>query len=260
MMHLPSFRPALAAFILCSGAALAMPSHADSQLLVEVALEDALSPVTGFDDNDTIEVVLHGKLPNSCYHLERAISERQADGAIRIRQFATVTDEGLCYDKSTLPPHLKMAPPFTTVLQIGRLPVGPQRFVFSLSKGLEGDRVISVEKAPGPGVDNLPYAPITSIQSRDYLNGAQDLVVTLNGILTSDCVEVDPSVRVLAQGDVYVLLPVIRTIPGACPTSTSEPRPFSLQVNLGRPANGHYLIYTRSMAGNALSKVVEVLR
>jgi hypothetical protein len=36
---------------------------------VELPLEAALAPISGYDDNDNIQVILHGALPNACYYV-----------------------------------------------------------------------------------------------------------------------------------------------------------------------------------------------
>src|SRR4051812_49114812 len=65
---------------------------------IEVPVEVALSPVKGFDDNDNIQVVLYGKLPNACYGLDEYQVEKVSgeENFYRIRQFAIKRTDGIC--------------------------------------------------------------------------------------------------------------------------------------------------------------------
>ena len=56
------------------------PPSLVKQAEVEIPLRGVYIPKNGFDDNDRVEAVLAGELPNPCYTLDRAYAEKTADG------------------------------------------------------------------------------------------------------------------------------------------------------------------------------------
>lgn len=231
------------------------------EVRVEVALESVLIPARGYDDNDVVEVVMHGVLPNSCYQIETSEVERLGENLIRLRQFALETNEGRCYDKGTLPPHMKMAVQFTTSARFGRLGKGEYSIEYTSAQNQRASRTFAVEAASTPRIDNQPYAPVTTVATRDFYLLDDVVKVKFSGVMTSDCLELDPDVKAERQGDVIVILPVVRPIAHDPAGQFCEKvyQPFEHTVTLGKLPAGHFLVHVRSMAGNAVNKVFEVL-
>ncbi len=254
---------ALTATILSAPSALAGPGAANrGDVRVEIPLQGAFAPSRGYDDNDMVEVVLHGNLPNSCYRLAESAFERGNGHALRVRQFAIMSNLGRCFDKDAMPAHLKMAVPFTTVVRVGRLELGSYQIAYDAGEGAPRTRAFGVAHASALTVDDLPYAPVSTIATREYWSALQEVQVSLSGTLTSDCVELAPIVPFERLGDVFVVLPLVRPVSPAPAAALCELayRPFQTTISLGRLAPGQYLIHVRSMAGNSVNKVIEVTR
>lgn len=227
--------------------------------VVEVSVEALLAPKRGYDDNDNIQVILHGSLPNSCYSLDKHTAEKnESTNTWTIRQFATRIRDGICAQDSTIPEHMLMTVPFTTEISLGQLPAGNYSFEFKLAGSDGGFRKIHIDEAATPTVDSLPYAAVSHALSADVLGANEEIVVTMNGVLNSTCTQLNDEVQIEKVGDVFVLLPTV-TVQHEL-MCVQALIPFQKTVNLGRVnQTGHYLVHIRSMSGKSVNRVVNVV-
>lgn len=225
---------------------------------VEVPAELAFSPSRGFDDNDNVQVVIHGMLPNMCYTLGRSEIQKESGSAYRIKQFAIKKEDGVCLQETTMPPHMQLAVPYTTEISLGQLSMGDYQFEFNSRQGSDKGISVNVASAKAPTVDSLPYASVSSVSVSDLVDSQQDTAVRLEGVLTSSCMVYSPTeTKVQKINDVYVVLPLVKIRTDVM--CTQSLRPFSAKINLGKLAEGHYLVHVRSMNGKAVNRVVESL-
>ena len=251
--------------ILMASAALLVSSSSQARMLsddadlVEVPADVALAPKEGFDDNDMIQVVLHGMLPNVCYQLDGNRVERLSDGkTIKIHQFARRTKDGVCADQSTLPEHMKMAVPYTTEVNLGQLKLGNYQFDYLGIDGEFKEGSLNVAGATSPTIDSFPYAAVTNAQSNEVVSSMDEVKVRINIVLNSSCVELDDNIRVTKLDDVWVVQPLLKVKEGIMCIQVL--RPIERNLNLGKTAPGHHLIHVRSMNGKAVNKMIEVTR
>jgi hypothetical protein len=230
---------------------------------VELKLTGVLSPTLGFDDNDQVQVVVHGMLPNACYTVgpTMVLWSKKKTNEATIRQFGVLQTEGICATRGEqLPPHMMMAIPYTKVITVGRLESGKYRFNYKAQKGsprgMMKSREIEIVQAQVPAVDSLPYAAVSTAFVPDVVFSGSDLEIKLSGVLNNNCTKLDENVKVEKQGDVIVLLPTVSLIEGV--VCAQALIPFEKKVNLGKQLEGYYLIHTRSMNGQAVNHVVDV--
>ncbi len=247
--------------ILAMAASVVAGSNARaSQAEVEVKVEEAFAPMRGFDDNDNVQVVIHGMLPNACYTLGRHELQRESGNSYRIRQFAIKREDGVCMQDGPMPPHMQLAIPFTTEVSIGQLQVGDYSFDYDKQGQNPGNNsiAVNVERSKAPTIDSLPYASVSSMSIPDVVDSRENTVVTVEGVLTSSCMELNPSqVKIQQIKDVYVVLPIVTIKTGVM--CAQQIKPFRMPLQLGKLAEGHYLIHVRSMNGKAVNRVVESL-
>src|SRR5262245_61713843 len=105
---------------LASNAAMADPTG----VVVEAPIKAVLAPPAGYDDNDNIQVVIHGYLPNNCYTLARTEVERKGENEFQVRAFAYKQTKGVCAEGASLPMHMNQIVPFTTDSVVGQLKAG----------------------------------------------------------------------------------------------------------------------------------------
>jgi len=236
---------------------LGFASDQDGQVRVEVSLEVLLTPATGFEEKNNIEVVLYGYLLNGCYTLADSSFEKLDDHTFRVHQFALRDTTGVCADEASMPEHMKMFVPFTQEVSFGRLSAGNYQFYYEKTGGGNRFRTMSVSKNISPSVDTLPYAAVSAISAKDVISSSDHVIVKLTGVLNSSCTSLNSAVPLMRENDVIVLLPQITVDPNVLCTQVLTP--FEKVVDLGLLTPGIYLLHTRSMNGRAVNQVINVV-
>jgi hypothetical protein len=246
--------------LMCFGSLSAVAETANAEgSRVELPVEALLIPATGFEEKNTIQAVLYGMLPNSCYTLSEYQTEKSADGhTLTVRQYAIRDNTGICSEEMTLPTYLNMRVPFTTEVSVGHLEAGAYRFAYNKAGSGRQVRDMVVSRNASPQVDSLPYAAVSTVQSTDVINGHDHLKVTISGVLNSSCTTLDETVRVLPEDDVTVLLPTIKVKRDVLCVQMLIP--FKKSLDLGSVTPGIHLIHVRSMNGKSVNHVVNVAR
>ena len=216
-------------------------ANAEDATLVEVQVARIFVP-SGFDDNDEIQVVLDGQLPDGCHKLAHTELRRsEGSNAIVAVQWARKFP-GQC-------PIVFVD--FSTVINIGRLAAG--EYAVS-SPGLD-PRTLAVEAAPSNGQDNFIYANLDSV----YVESGDGPIfrAELSGTMTNSCLKWGET-KVIDQGDVLIILPImIYEDNGQCHVISE---PFTKLVPLpDRLPDGRNLVHVRSMNGQSVNYVFEVV-
>ncbi len=226
---------------------------------VEIPVKALLMPYTGYEEKNSIQAVVFGALPNSCYTLGHYQTEQnELSHTIKVRQFAIKQTSGVCAEETTMGEHLKMLVPFTNEVYVGNLPAGDYQFVFNQAGGKQAFRMLNVAPNKAWTVDTLPYALVSNVSAPDVLNGKDELQVVVSGVLNSSCTQLNEKIQIESQEDVSVLMPTVSIKPGV--VCAQALIPFERRVNLGKATPGIHLIQSRSMNGRAVNKVVQVSR
>ncbi len=229
---------------------------AQGEKAVEVSVSKVFIPAEGYDDNDSVELVVDGYLPNACYKVDnQKIEKDEKTKTIRIYQYAIKETEGVCADETKLPEQLKQIVPFTLDVRVGQLPMGTYNILYNSNGDQLSQRGFKVSKALAPTVDSLPYANVTGVYMSEFVSAGTSASATIRGTLSSSCVHLD-EVKVVQQGDVFVVLPTIRVENKIC---LQFLRPFEKTVVLGAAPIGRYLTHIRSMNGKAVNHVFSVV-
>lgn len=238
------------------GMASASMSRAEIKI-VEVPIVAAMAPVDGYDDNDDVQVALYGQLPNGCYTLAETTIEPTPHG-FRIHQFAVKHLDAICFQSgSRIPPHLLALVPYQTDVSLGRLKPGTYDIETTDAREQINHRVIRVDEARSPRVDEVPYAAVTQVQAPDLVVEDEAIVITIFGLLGSSCTELNPVIDVDLIDDVYVVKPTVRSKRGVACLPMRPP--FMTKVTAGRAKAGYSLVHVRSLNGRALNHIVEAL-
>lgn len=233
-------------------------AQSDNLIEVEVPLETALTPETGFDNNDNVQVVVHGMLPNACYTIGESKLTHQDEGrVIEIHQFAWFRNDGLCAQIEDLPIHMKMRIPFTKTVDLKRMAAGRYQIKYFQRNHAPKERTLMIAEAPVPAVDSFDYAIITNVESKDFFSSKQKPQLLIRGMLNTTCVVLDEPLQIERQGDVTVILPKTHQIPNMACAEVLVP--FERVIDLEIAPVGHHLIHIRSMGGQSMNRVIEVL-
>lgn len=209
--------------------------------LVGVSVRELFVP-NGFDDNDEVEVVLDGELPNTCYKLaHNEVKYDEATGRYIVFQFAR-RYPGICIQTTV---------PFFTAARLGVVPAGDFK-VQTLGAALE---TLKVKEATSAGPDDYTYAPIDSARvERDEAHNKYFGII--QGRMTNTCMTID-EVKVFDSGKTIEVLPIIKMVDR--PDCAAIEMPFAWQVDLpASMAEGRHLMHVRSLNGKSQNMVFSV--
>lgn len=212
--------------------------------LVKIPADDLFAP-PGFDDNDNVQVVVHGQLINTCYKV--APPTVNVD---RAHHLITVSAQAYVYPGCWC---LQVLVPFTQTIDLGILPAGHYQVVeYNKAGTLIHQASLPVSVAITSNPDDALYAPVKNAKVDLGAPGSAKTLV-LGGTFSSDCMELQ-EVKVLHR-----LPNIIEVLPIAAYKTGSEckpsPQPFEARVTLPETVPGDTLIYVRSLNGQALSIV-----
>lgn len=230
----------LGAVVLVSAAST--PALADDAL-VSVGAERLFIP-SGFDDNDSAQVVADGILSSGCYKLAKGEFDVDYDAhRISLRVMARVSD-GPC---------IQVVVPFTYVFELGVLPKG------EYDVSVEGTDVVgklSVAESANAGPDDEMYAAIDNAYVME-LPSLGKRQIMLEGVYTNTCMRwVRTEVKHVAR-DVLEVLPIVKI--EAADGCQDLRFPFKgIAVEVPTLERGRYLLHVRAMNGTAVNRVFEI--
>ena len=235
-------------------------AKAKSQI-VELPIARIFVPARGFDDNDSVEAVVDGELPNACYLLEKqSIKVDESSKVITVRQFAIRLGSGTCKEGSEPnSPEFITPIPFTETISLGKLDSGDYKIAYYPKPELQSLKAFLVGSSPVPNLDSLPYAMVTEVSVSDVVTLSKPIQVEIRGILNNSCYHLNEKIGIETIDNVTVVLPTV-TIDrqAACLMFT---RPFTAGVTLPPIlSEGRYLVHVRSMNGKSLNRVYTVER
>ena len=224
---------------------------ADGPSQVEVPIRRVIFPVRGYDDNDNVQIVVEGDLPDPCYILGHQILTKDATGAFSVHQFAWRKQGDLCDTGDLLGES-----PFSEEVSLGRLEAGDYNVAFSPEDDKTDYRKLHIDVAPVSASDTFNYARVTTLRTPDVVLEGKHAQVEISGPFTSSCNKLKEPMSVQRQGDTIVILPVEINL-GDCGWVY---RTFDKTIDLGVLPPGEYLVHVRSKNGKAVEKTFNVVR
>ncbi|MBT3981762.1 MAG: hypothetical protein HOE90_10440 [Bacteriovoracaceae bacterium] len=225
----------------------------------EVMVEAVYTAPRGFDDNDSVQLVLAGKLTNLCYEALNATYKLDKDtNTVTLKQYAYKHQYPEC-NKIEPGNYLGTSLRFSTVLTLGRLAAGDYRVVFQTpAQGVKAV-TFNVAKASKISIDENLYAPVSSAFIPEVIYETVNAEVVLSGALESTCVTLEAKdIEVIKFKNVIVILPKLKVFEGqACRPTV---KPIGEVVSLGKMTEGEYLIHVRTKTGNAINRVFRVIK
>ena len=224
--------------------------------LVQIPISEVFIP-GGYDDNDNVEVVVDGVLPNACYQLAHT-QVYQSGNTFQLIQYAEVRTVADCKNQDSLPSKLDWPTSYSAVVNLGVLSAGRYDVAYAQSKtgGLELES-LQVVTATTNEVDDKTYAPISRAFVPEVIYQTNNVQVVLSGVLGTLCLEVDQNIEIRRNDNVIVILPTLKERPGLeCSRSS---RPIEIVQSLGNLAPGRYLLHVRSTVGKAVNRTFTVI-
>ncbi len=195
----------------------------------------------GFDSNDTVEVVVTGNFPNSCY----SRNEVKVD----VRDEEIVVNVSAATHEKTFPTIRcsDMLVPFKEVVHIGNLQGGDYKI--TVNNRLRD--TLRVVEATSNSVDENLYAAIEWVEEKGGNN------VVLHGWRYSNCIDID-RVEVKSNGkDTLAILPVMKRLTDFCPMKMM-PVQYPVKLDLSSLTMRQPLLHVRTMDGKSVNAILRL--
>jgi len=208
---------------------------------------------SGFDDNDEVEVIIHGQFPNACWKVD-TVEKTEIKGGFDFKMKARKW-KAFCADIMT---------PFTKKVRVGYLKKGSY---FILNDG-KNEGVLEVRAAQFNTKDDYKYANVESVKVRYDFNKEtgkmENRYLVLKGEFPNACYRLakNPPVDLLresAEGLIEVL-PVIELDKNSSQNCT-KPVDFEIPVSIPGYLSGKYLVYVRVESTeneNSIAKFIQI--
>lgn len=221
-------------------------------ILVQAPIDKVFVP-NGFDDNDKVEVIVHGHFNSSCYKMGPVSASIDA-----VTNKVNVTAEAYYYPNATC---IQMMIPFTKTVEVNRhLNVGTYD-VKIFGRPQLGSLPLRIAPSKGPDADDFIYASVNSANLEQNAAGDQEIVLKgQHPYLLQGCIKFDSIVSYVGADNVVVVQPITRIINSddEC-LEQSQANKFDVRKKLDQKLiKGEYLMHVRALDGNSINQFVEI--
>jgi hypothetical protein len=218
--------------------------------LIEDAPVEAIFVPSGFDDNDNVEVVIHGTFPDACHRLESAKADvDKAKRRITISAKSVVDPNEYCVQSLT---------PFIQPVSLGNLEEGSYQVVYANNPEVMESLAVDRRKTESP--DDYLFATVENAYiDVNRETGKQSL--RLQGHFPHYFVGcmVIREVRVVRDPvDVLVVQPIAEVVTTDVCDSQPADRSFDYTVGLQEPFQGEGLLHVRTINGSSLNRFLNI--
>ncbi len=229
-----------------SGAALA----SNEPDLVTAPVEKVFIP-QGFDNNDNVEVVVHGHFPNSCYRVGPITAKFDEE-----RNQIEVDAQAYFYKNQPICMQVLMS--FTQSVKVGLVKSGSHKVVVK-NRPMAITPRLDILEALTPDADDYLYAPVAQVLVSAQQGAGETLTIegTYPYTFTGCMVVTDVRTR-LSSNDVLVVQPIAKFTEGEECEGQAQNRKFSIKKDMTSilPSED-YLIHVRTLNGNSLNSFIE---
>lgn len=237
----------LAAVLGFSGQVLA---DANNPVLVTAPVEKVYVP-SGFDDNDKVEVIVHGHFNSSCYKMG-PVSATVDEQTKRV----TVSAQAFFYAGNTC---VQMITPFIKSVELDRhLSAGTYKINVAERPEVSAPS-LKVAKAMRPDADDYLYAGVNNATVETTVDGTRELVLKgQHPYLLDGCVKVEDIKTRIGEDKTIVVQPVTTIVYGdECKGAVNNR--FEIRRKLdGNMSAGEYLMHVRVLDGNAVNQLINL--
>lgn len=227
-------------------------AHADAlPALVPAPVQRAFVP-DGFDDNDNVEVILHGHFPNSCMKVGPVEVSINADNRnIELKPQVYAYDSKLCAQISV---------PFVQKVALGNLAAGVWKI--EVAEKLDREPLpLVVRHARSAAPDDALYAPVDEVVLIPEAQGALHLVVVSGRwpqAPEGKCFELVRVVNKIGADNVLVVLPLVEIKEdGLCKVARNAQKSFVGSSVVDGGLSEDVLVHVRVMNGESINKFYE---
>ncbi len=222
----------------------------DDKPAVSDAPVEAIFIPSGFDDNDNVEVVIHGTFPDGCHKVESAKANvDKVKRRITITARSVVDSDEYCVQSLT---------PYIQPVSLGKLEEGSYQVVAASNPEVMESLAVDRRKTESP--DDYLFAPVENA-SIDVNRETGKQSLKLQGHFPYYFVGcmVIRDVRVVRDPvDVLVVHPIAELVnTDVCATQPAD-HAFEYTVGLQEPFHGEGLLHVRTLHGSSLNRFLNI--
>ena len=223
---------------------------ADNPVLVQAPVDKVFVP-TGFDDNDKVEVIVHGHFNSSCYKMGPVSATVD-----ETNKKVTLSAQAFYYAGATC---IQMISPFIKSVELDRhLTSGNYTIAVAGRPAVETSQ-LRVSKSTRPDADDFLYAAVNSASVESGIDGARELVLKgQHPYLLDGCVKMEDVKSYVGADKTVVVQPVTKIVYGdECRGSVNNR--FEYRTKFGGDfTQGEYLLHVRVLDGNSVNQFLKI--
>jgi hypothetical protein len=224
-------------------------AQTDKPFIVDAPVEAIFIP-SGFDDNDNVEVVLHGTFPDGCHRISGATAEIDNEKRrITLYAKAEIDQDAYCVQSLT---------PYIEPIALGNLEEGSYQVVAASNPEIMESLAVDRRKTESP--DDYLFAPVEHAYidiNRETGKQSLKLQGHFPHYLIGCMVLRDVRVR-RDPVDVLVVQPIAELVNTEVCASQPADRSFEYTVGLQEPFHGEGLLHIRSLHGNSINRFLNI--
>lgn len=223
---------------------------AENPVMVQAPVEKVFVPA-GFDDNDKVEVILHGHFNSSCYKMG-PVSATIDEANKKV----TLNAQAFYYTGATC---VQMITPFIKSVELDRhLTSGSYTIAVANRPSVEAGQ-LRVAKATRPDADDYLYAAVNNVSVEAGVDGAREIVLKgQHPYLLDGCVKFDDVKSYVGADKTIVVQPVTKIVYGdECRGSVNNRFEYRAKFG-GDLTQGEYLLHVRALDGNAVNQFLKL--
>jgi hypothetical protein len=222
---------------------------AENPVLVQAPVEKVFVPA-GFDDNDKVEVIVHGHFNSSCYKMG-PVSATVNETSKKV----TLNAQAFYYAGATC---VQMVTPFIKSVELDRHLTSGSYTIEVANRSVEASQ-LRVAKATRPDADDYLYAAVNSVSVESGVDGAREIVLKgQHPYLLDGCVKFDDVKTYVGADKTVVVQPVTKIVYGdECRGAVNNRFEYRARFG-GDLTQGEYLLHVRALDGNAINQFLKL--
>jgi hypothetical protein len=230
-------------------AGMANVALADNPVLVPAPVDKVFVPA-GFDDNDKVEVIVHGSFNSSCYKMGPvSASIDETNKKINISAQAFYYAGATC---------IQMITPFIKSVEMDRRMISGNYTITVADRPNVEATLLRVAKATRPDADDYLYAAVNSASVETTVDGSRELVLKgQHPYLLQGCVKFDDVKTYAGSDKTVVVQPITKIVYGDECRGAVNNRFESRTKFGGELTQGEYLLHVRVLDGNAVNSLLK---
>lgn len=223
---------------------------ADASALITAPVDRVFVP-NGFDDNDKVEIIVHGEFTSSCYKMgpvSAVIDE--ATKKINITAQAYYYHGGTC---------IQLITPFIKSVEIDRHLADGSYSIAIVDRPEAITPMLRVAKSTRQDADDFFYAATTYANLEIAADGSRELVLKgQHPYLLDGCVKFDEVKTSLGSDGTLVVQPITKIVYGdECRGAVNNRFEYRAKYTAALPA-GEYLLHARVLDGNSVNQFLSI--